>query len=88
MKTVTIKTKDLRKAAFAIGFGLAMGKYVAKNIEVVTDGISMVILQEMASHGNKYAQNACRSAGLKYETEVKTDIKIEPSNKVDIGFHA
>lgn len=88
MKTVTIKTKDLRKAAFAIGFGLAMGKYIANAVEFLTEGISEVILQEMASHGNKYAQNACRSAGLKYETGVKTDIKVEPNNKVDIGFHA
>ena len=82
MKTVTIKTKDLRKAAFAIGFGLAMGKYVAKNIEVVTDGISMVILQEMASHGNKYAQNACRSAGLKYETVAKQISKLSQTLKL------
>ena len=32
MKTVTIKTKALRKAAFVIGFGLAMGKYIAEDI--------------------------------------------------------
>ena len=88
MKTVTIKTKDLRKAAFAIGFGLAMGKYIVEDIGFITECISKVILQEMASHGNKYAQNACRSAGIKYDTVAKTDIKVEPNNKVDIGFHA
>ncbi len=88
MKTVTIKTKDLRKAAFAIGFGLAMGKYIAEDVGFLSECISKVVLQEMASHGNKYAQNVCKTAGLKYETVVKTDIKIEPNNKVDIGFHA
>lgn len=88
MKTVTIKTKDLRKAAFAIGFGLTVGKYMAEGLVFVEECISKDILRYMASHGNKYAQSACENAGLKYETEVKTDIKIEPSNKVDIGFHA
>lgn len=88
MKTVTIKTKDLRKAAFAIGFGLAMGKYVADDVTFVYECITKDILMAMASRGNKYAQNACRAAGLKYEKTIKTDIKNEPSNKVDIGFHA
>ena len=46
------------------------------------------ILMSMASRGNKYAQNACKAAGLKYEKTIKTDIKNEPNNKVDIGFHA
>ena len=42
----------------------------------------------MASRGNKYAQNACETAGLEYKKTIKTDIKVEPNNKVDIGFHA
>lgn len=88
MKAVIIDTKNLRKAAFAIGFGLAMGKYVADRVIFVEECISKDILMSMASRGNKYAQNACRAAGLKYEKTIKTDIKNEPSNKVDIGFHA
>lgn len=88
MKTVIIDTKNLRKAAFAIGFGLAMGKYVADGVIFVEECISKDILMSMASRGNKYAQNACKTAGLKYEKTIKTDIKNEPNNKVDIGFHA
>lgn len=88
MKAVIIDTKNLRKAAFAIGFGLAMGKYVADGVIFVEECISKDILMSMASRGNKYTQNACRAAGLKYEKTIKTDIKNEPSNKVDIGFHA
>lgn len=88
MKAVIIDTKNLRNAAFAIGFGLAMGKYVADDVTFVYECITKDILMAMASRGNKYAQNACRAAGLKYEKTIKTDIKNEPSNKVDIGFHA
>lgn len=88
MKAVIIDTKNLRKAAFAIGFGLAMGKYVADGVIFVEECISEGILMSMASRGNKYAQNACKAAGLKYEKTIKTDIKNEPNNKVDIGFHA
>lgn len=88
MKAVIIDTKNLRKAAFAIGFGLAMGKYVADGVIFVYECITKDILKTMASRGNKYAQNACEAAGLKYEKTIKTDIKNEPNNKVDIGFHA
>ena len=88
MKAVIIDTKNLRKAAFAIGFGLAIGKYVADGVIFVEECISKNILMSMASRGNKYAQNACKAAGLKYEKTIKTDIKNEPNNKVDIGFHA
>lgn len=88
MKAVIIDTKNLRKAAFAIGFGLAMGKYVADDVTFVEECIIKDILKTMASRGNKYAQNACETAGLEYEKTIKTDIKVEPNNKVDIGFHA
>lgn len=88
MKAVIIDTKNLRKAAFAIGFGLAIGKYVSDGVIFVEECISKDILMSMASRGNKYAQNACKAAGLKYEKTIKTDIKNEPNNKVDIGFHA
>lgn len=88
MKAVIIDTKNLRKAAFAIGFGLAMGKYVADGVIFVEECISKDILMSMASRGNKYAQHACETAGLEYKKTIKTDIKVEPNNKVDIGFHA
>lgn len=88
MKAVIIDTKNLRKAAFAIGFGLAIGKHVADGVIFVEECISKDILMSMASRCNKYAQNACKAAGLKYEKTIKTDIKNEPNNKVDIGFHA
>lgn len=88
MKAVIIDTKNLRKAAFAIGFGLAMGKYVADDVTFVYECITKDIIMAMASRGNKYAQNACKAAGLTYEKTIKTDIKNEPNNKVDIGFHA
>lgn len=88
MKAVIIDTKNLRKAAFAIGFGLAMGKYVADDVTFVYECITKDIIMAMASRGNKYAQNACETAGLEYEKTIKTDIKVEPNNKVDIGFHA
>ena len=88
MKAVIIDTKNLRKAAFAIGFGLAMGKYVADDVTFVYECITKDILKTMASRGNKYAQKACEAAELKYEKTIKTDNKNEPNNKVDIGFHA
>ena len=56
MKAVIIDTKNLRNAAFAIGFGLAMGKYVADDIIFVEECIIKDILMAMASRGNKYAK--------------------------------
>lgn len=32
---VVLNTKGLRKAAFAVGFGLCMGKAVAKSIDTI-----------------------------------------------------
>lgn len=88
MKAVIIDTKNLRKAAFTIGFGLTMGKYIADDVNFVYECIIKDILMAMASRDNKHAQNACKAAGLEYKKTIKTDIKNEPNNKVDIGFHA
>lgn len=71
-----------------LGLDLLWGKYVADDIIFVEECIIKDILKTMASRGNKYAQNACETAGLEYEKTIKTDIKVEPNNKVDIGFHA
>ena len=71
-----------------LGLDLLWGKYVADDVTFVYECITKDILKTMASRGNKYAQNACETAGLEYEKTIKTDIKNEPNNKVDIGFHA
>lgn len=75
--------KDLRKAAFAVGFGVAMGKFAAEMIQAVITGIGLGTLKFAAKEGNEIAQEVCEKAKIKVEPE---ENKENESDKV-IGFH-
>lgn len=75
--------KDLRKAAFAVSFGVAMGKFAAEMAQAVITGIGLGTLKIAAKEGNEIAQEICEKA--KIDVEPKEN-KEDESNKV-IGFH-
>lgn len=73
---------ELRKAAFAIGFGFTVGKYAGKLLCSGMDGLATEAFKIFAKKGNGVAQNVCNKAGIIYEEnpdEDKTEIKM--------GFH-
>ena len=76
-------TKDFRKAAFAVGFGLTLGKYFGGIIDNIAGAIIKTTLKKSAEKGNEYAQNACRDMKIKYE---KTESEGDDS-KIQMGFH-
>lgn len=59
--------KDLRKAAFAVGFGVAMGKFAAEMAQAVITGIGLGTLKFADKEGNKIAQEVCEKADIKVE---------------------
>lgn len=75
--------KDLRKAAFAVSFGVAMGKFAAEMAQAVITGIGLGTLKIAAKEGNEIAQEICKKT--KIDVEPKEN-KEDESNKV-IGFH-
>lgn len=75
--------KDLRKAAFAVGFGVTMGKFAAEMTQAVITGIGLGAFEIAAKKGNEIAQEVCEKA--KIEVEPKENKKDE-SDKV-IDFH-
>lgn len=81
----TKELKELRKAAFAIGFGFTMGKFAADSIAKCADKATNVVLEEatkvLAHNGNKRMQELCKEYNVEYEKNKTTD-------KVIIGFHA
>lgn len=72
---VTINARDLRRAAFVVGFGLTVGKAVGKLVVAAIDGTITGITKGMAAAGNKTAQCTCDNMGLKYEKKTETDEK-------------
>lgn len=76
-------TKDFRKAAFAVGFGLSLGKYFGGIVGNIAEAITKTTLKKSAEKGNKYAQNACCDLKIKYE---KTELEGDDS-KIQMGFH-
>lgn len=70
---VVANVRDLRKAAFAVGFGLTVGKSVGKLVGAVVDGIAAGTVQFMAKKGNKAAQKACDSAGINYDEKPENE---------------
>ena len=67
MKEFKISTKDLRKAAFAVGFGLALGKHAASWLETVVSGVFGNWMVNKAKNGDAWAQNICTKAGVNYK---------------------
>ena len=74
--------KDLRKAAFAVGVGLTVGKYVGKCFTVGMEELTKAVVKQFAKNGNKYAQRACDEANIRYEEDSK-----ENKSEVTMGFH-
>lgn len=81
----TKELKQLRKAAFAIGFGFTIGKFAADWAGTVIDGAIEGTMKGIAScsakNGNKRMQELCEEYNVEYEKNKTTD-------KVIIGFHA
>ena len=73
--------KDLRKAAFAVGFGVAMGKFAAEMTQAVITGIGLGALKIAAKEGNEIAQEVCEKA--KVDVEPKDE---EVESKIKMGF--
>lgn len=61
--------KDLRKAAFAVGFGFTVGKAVGGMVDAVLNGMVIGVTKAAAEHGNKTAQETLKKYGVKYESE-------------------
>ena len=69
---VNVNAKDLRDVAFAVAFGLTVGKAVGDLASAVITGGTKGAVQLMAKHGIGVAQKACELNGIKYTA--KTDI--------------
>lgn len=59
--------KDLRKAAFAVGFGLTLGKQTAKWLEIFFSGVVCHWFVNKAKNGDEFAQDICTKAGVNYK---------------------
>ena len=72
---IEIKTKDLRKAAFAVSFGITVGKIVGDWVGAVITATGLGIAKGLTKHGNDIAQKVCKDSDLDYETnsEEKTE---------------
>lgn len=62
-------SKDFRKAAFAVGLGLTLGKLTGDIIESAFRGAVKVWIRHEAEKGDATAQRACRKCGIHYETK-------------------
>ena len=74
--------KELRKAAFAVGFGLYFGKRVAKFIDETVSGTIVNVVKTLAKEGNEFCKNVCEKNGVIYKGEPKKN-----DNDVKMGFH-
>ena len=76
------RPKQLRKAAFAVGFGLYFGKRVAKFIDETVSGTIVNIFKTFAKEGNEFCKDVCEKNGIHYKEEPKKN-----DNDVKMGFH-
>ena len=67
--------KDLRKAAFAVGFGLTLGKQAAGWMEIVASTFFNKWMVDKAKNGDNWAPQICEKAGVTY----KEDSEKEPA---------
>lgn len=65
--------KDLRKAAFAVGFGFTMGKFAGDIVKSAIAGVGIGILKIAAKEGNEVAQKTCEENGIKIDPKKKED---------------
>lgn len=61
--------KDLRKAAFAVGFGLTLGKQAAGWLETVASTFFSRWMVDKAKNGDNWAQDICEKAGIIYKED-------------------
>lgn len=59
--------KDLRKAAFAVGFGVAMGKFAAEMAQAAINVVVIGSLKFAAKEGNEITQKVCEKAKIDVE---------------------
>lgn len=69
--------KDARKLAFAVGFGLLMGKKLANFVAACIDRSLEMAIKQLSEDGNETCQRICNVAGI--------DCEKEPECKM--GFH-
>lgn len=69
MKDITISKKDLRKVAFAVGFGLTLGKQAASWLEVAVSAAFGEWMVNKAEKGDAYAQIICKQANVNYDND-------------------
>jgi hypothetical protein len=81
---IILNTKNLRRVAFTVGFGLTLGKMAGGVVDSALDGIARGTLKFMAGKGNETAQSICKEAGVKYNDESQHE---EEPEKVKMGFH-
>lgn len=78
-------TKDFRKAAFAVGIGLTVGKGIGDLINAALSGWAIGLAKGLAKNGNKTAQEVCKKAEIDYEPKENDE---KHYTKMKIGFHA
>lgn len=72
---VNLDTKNLRKAAFAVGFGLTVGKAIGDLVSVCIDGTVLGVIKSTAKDV-KSSQKAFENDSVKYsEEEIRNDPK-------------
>lgn len=81
---LVLNTKSIRKIAFAVGFGLTLGKMAGGVVDSALDGIARGTLKFMAGKGNETAQSICKEVGVKYDDKSQHE---EEPEKVKMGFH-
>jgi hypothetical protein len=81
---LVLNTKNIRKVAFAVGFGLTLGKMAGGIVDSALKGVVRGTLKIMAGKGNEIAQIICKEADVKYNDKSQHE---EESEKVKMGFH-
>ena len=74
-------TKGLRKAAFAVAFGLSFGWSIGKLAGATIKGVELGFIGVLAKNGDEIAQELLKKAGIKTE-----ETKSSKETKVEIGF--
>lgn len=74
--------KDLRKAAFAVGFGFTMGKTMADWICIFVNPLMLAPIEMAANNGSESARRMLEAGGIKYKKEESSTDK----DQVKMGF--
>lgn len=74
--------KDLRKAAFAVGFGITMGKTMADWICIFVTPLMLAPIEMVANNGSESARRMLDAGGIEYKKESSSANK----DQVKMGF--